>query len=957
MAGCNDLGMPGTNLRRDEAQARAALLDVASYDIELDLTTGPTTFASTTTIEFSSTTAGASTFVDLVEATVHEITLNGRSIDPATAYVDSRIELDDLAETNTLVVRADCTYSHSGEGLHRFVDPVDDRVYTYTQFEVADARRVFTNFDQPDLKGVFTFHVTAPASWVVVSNAVTPEPQPAGDAASVWHFPATKRMSTYITAVIAGEYHAVHDVYEGKHGDIPLGHYCRQSLVEYLDRDEVVKITKQGFAFFEEAFDYPYPFGKYDQLYVPEYNMGAMENAGAVTLRDEYLPRSRQPRSFYEFRCSVILHEMAHMWFGDLVTMKWWDDLWLNESFAEWACYHAEVEATEYTDSWTGFANARKQTGYRQDQMPSTHPIAADNYDLHAVEVNFDMITYAKGASVLKQLVAWVGLDPFLKGLQQYFKDHAYDNSEFADLLSALEKSSGRELEGWAQEWLQTAGVNTLAPEFELADDGTYSRLAVRQTAPADWPTLRRHRLGIGLYDEVDGRLVRRSYLETDVAGELSEVPDAVGEKQPALLLLNDGDLAYAKIRLDERSLETVVGGLSRLDDSLARALCWGAAWDMTRDAEMRATDFVALVLGNIGTETDAWGVSRIPSYASSAVNAFSAPANRAFLKATWERGLRKLLEEAEPGSDHQLTFARSFAAAAHSDEALGDLRGAARRIPHLRGAGRRPGPALGVPHRAGRRRPGRRGPDRRRARLGQHDLRPGARRRRPGGTSGRGREGGGVGGRGDQRRHPQRDTALGRARLHAGRPGRGAGAVRRPLPRGRPRHVGAAGAAARLGGAGVHLPAAAGLAGAARQGRALARDDGRRRRVQTVRRRGPRRRPALPRRSGQGRRARLTGQGLSVWRTCGERAAPASCWSPRVMPPTRSPEAKSVCIAAAASATAPSSSTRRTSAPVTTSSIRAAGSTMRSTLRAGVDSEAWRRSANGRVAPSAAPT
>ncbi len=667
-------GMPGTNLRRDEAQARAALLAVDSYTVDLDLTTGPTTFASTTTVQFSSTTPGASTFVDLVEASIHEITLNGRSIDPSTAYVDSRIELDDLAADNTLVVRADCTYSRSGEGLHRFVDPVDDRVYTYTQFEVADARRVFTNFDQPDLKSVYTFTVTAPESWVVVSNAATPEPERVGDDAKVWRFPTTKRMSTYITAIIAGEYHEVQDVYEGKHGDIPLGHYCRQSLVEFLDRDEIVKITKQGFAFFEEAFDFPYPFGKYDQLYVPEYNMGAMENAGAVTLRDEYLPRSRQPRSFYEFRCSVILHEMAHMWFGDLVTMKWWDDLWLNESFAEWACYHAEVEATDFTDSWTGFANARKQTGYRQDQMPSTHPIAADNYDLHAVEVNFDMITYAKGAAVLKQLVAWVGLEPFLQGLQQYFKDHAYGNSEFTDLLQALEKSSGRELQGWATEWLQTAGVNTLAPEFELAGDGTYSRLAVRQTAPADWPTLRRHRLGIGLYDAVDGRLVRRTYLEADVAGGLTEIADAVGEKQPDLLLLNDGDLAYAKIRLDERSLETVIGGLSRLDDSLARALCWGAAWDMTRDAEMRATDFVALVLGNIGTETDSWGVSRIPAYAASAVNAFSAPANRPFLKAAWERGLRKLLEEAEPGSDHQLTFARSFSSAAHSEEALADL-------------------------------------------------------------------------------------------------------------------------------------------------------------------------------------------------------------------------------------------------------------------------------------------
>ena len=223
-------------------------------------------------------------------------------------------------------------------------------------------------------------------------------------------------MSTYITALVAGEYHEVHDTYRGKHGEIPLGLYCRQSLVEHLDADELVKITEQGFAFFEEAFDYPYPFGKYDQLFVPEYNMGAMENAGCVTLRDEYLPRSRQDRSFYEFRAEVILHEMAHMWFGDLVTMKWWDDLWLNESFAEWACYHAAVEATEFTEAWTGFTNARKNWAYRQDQLPSTHPIAADNYDLQAVEVNFDGITYAKGASVLKQLVAWVGLEHVPRG-------------------------------------------------------------------------------------------------------------------------------------------------------------------------------------------------------------------------------------------------------------------------------------------------------------------------------------------------------------------------------------------------------------------------------------------------------------------------------------------------------------------------------------------------------------
>ena len=667
--------MPGTNLSREEAATRAALLDVTSYSIDLDLTTGDKTFASTTTLSFTCSEPGASTFADLVDATVHEITLNGAPLDVAS-YADSRIPLPELAADNVLVVRADCTYSHTGEGLHRFVDPVDDRVYLYSQFEVPDARRVFTTFEQPDLKSEFTFHVTAPDHWVVVSNAPTPEPQPVDgrEGVAVWRFPTTKRMSTYITAVVAGEYHGVFDTYEGKFGTIPLGHYCRQSLVEYLDRDELVKITRQSFEFFEEQFAFPYPFEKYDQLYVPEYNMGAMENAGCVTLRDEYLPRSRQPRSFYEFRCSVITHEMAHMWFGDLVTMKWWDDLWLNESFAEWACYWCEAEATEFTDAWTGFANARKQTGYRADQLPSTHPIAADNYDLEAVEVNFDMITYAKGASVLKQLVAWVGLEDFVAGLRQYFQDHAYGNTEFGDLLAALEKSSGRELGSWADEWLQTAGVNTLTPEFDLADDGTYSRFVVRQSAHPDHPTLRRHRLGIGFYDFVEDRLVRRDYVEVDVSGETTDIAEAVGQRQPDLLLLNDGDLAYAKIRLDERSLTTAINGLSKLDDSLARAVLWGATWDMTRDAELPASDFVDLVLGNIGAETDPWGVTRIPGFAAQAVGSFSAPDNRSALKSTWERGLRDLLLAAAPGSDQQLTFARYYAGAARSDQALSDL-------------------------------------------------------------------------------------------------------------------------------------------------------------------------------------------------------------------------------------------------------------------------------------------
>jgi aminopeptidase N len=668
--------MPGTNLTREEAATRAALLDVTSYTIDLDLTTGDKTFESTTTLRFTCREPGAETFADLVGAIIHEITLNGEPVDEASSYQDSRITLTDLQEENELVVRADCPYSHSGEGLHRFVDPVDGRVYLYTQFEVPDARRVFTTFEQPDLKSVYTWNVVAPEEWKVISNAPTPAPEPLGGGKARWAFPESKRISTYVTALIAGEYHEQHDEYVGPNGTIPLGHYCRQSLVDHLDVEELLLLTKQGFEFFEEAFDFPYPFDKYDQLYVPEYNAGAMENAGAVTLRDEYLPRSRQDSAFYEFRCSVILHEMAHMWFGDLVTMRWWDDLWLNESFAEWACYHAAVENTAYTESWTGFTNARKNWALRQDQLPSTHPIAADNYDLRAVEVNFDGITYAKGASVLKQLVAWVGIDEFLVGLRQYFKDHAYANSEFVDLLTALEKSSGRELDAWAKEWLQTSGVNTLAPEFTLTADGRYASLGVRQSAAGDNHTLRRHRIGIGLYDEQDGRLVLRRNVEVDIEGELTAIEELLGERQPDLLLLNDGDLSYAKIRLDERSLSTVVHGLRKLDDSLARALCWGAAWDMTRDAEMRASDYVTLVLQNVGSETDSFGLRAIPGYAALAVSFYSAPQHRADLSAAWEAGLSDLLHAAEPGSNAQLIFARLYAGALVSDEGKAEVAG-----------------------------------------------------------------------------------------------------------------------------------------------------------------------------------------------------------------------------------------------------------------------------------------
>ena len=666
--------MPGTNLTREEATQRAAVVSTDTYDVELDLTTGSERFGSVTTIRFGAV-AGSATFADLVGAEIASITLNGRSVDPAL-YTDSRIPLEDLQAENELRVEASCAYSRSGEGLHRFVDPADDRVYLYTQFEVPDARRVFTTFEQPDLKATFTFHVTAPDDWAVVSNSPVERTEPAADGASTRHFATTKTMSTYITALVAGEYHEVRDSYSGAYGEIPLGVFCRQSLVEHLDADDILLVTKQGFAFFEDAFQMAYPFGKYDQLFVPEYNMGAMENAGCVTFRDEMIFRSRQTVAAYEQRANTILHEMAHMWFGDLVTMRWWDDLWLNESFAEWAAHHSSVQATRFTEAWTGFTNNRKNWAYRQDQLPSTHPIAADNYDLHAVEANFDGITYAKGASSLKQLVAWVGEEDFLAGLRAYFAKHAYGNTTLQDLLVELEASSGRELDSWAKEWLQTSGVNTLRARFEVGDDGTFTSFAVEQTAVEDYPTLRRHRIAIGLYDVVDGRFERVGRVETDVRGEVTEVAELVGTARPALVLLNDDDLTYAKIRLDDDSFAALVEHHAAFAESLPRALCWGSAWDMTRDAELASADFVDLVLAGVGSESDLTAVSSLLRQGQSAVNLFTSDEERPALAQRWEAGVRALAEAAEPGSDHQLALVRGAAAAASTPDFVRSLLG-----------------------------------------------------------------------------------------------------------------------------------------------------------------------------------------------------------------------------------------------------------------------------------------
>jgi aminopeptidase N len=667
------------NLTQIEAAERARILDVTAYDIVLDLTDGTGgpgdgTFRTTTQVEFICREPGATTFIEAAFASIHSATLNGKPIDTSGWTAESGLTLTNLAEENVLVVDADGIYSTAGQGLHRSMDPVDKEVYLYSQFETADAQKVFASFDQPDLKAVYTWHVTVPAHWSVISNSPV-ERTDAGaiEGTKTVHFGRSIRMSTYVTAVCAGPYHEVRKVHDG----IDMGVYCRQSMKQYLDEDDIFLITEQGFDFFHEQFGVRYPMDKYDQLYVPEFNAGAMENFGCVVHGEQYyIFRSAVTDYEYENRANTILHEMAHMWFGDLVTMRWWDDLWLNESFAEWASHWANVNATRFDDAWTTFLSVRKNWGYRQDQLSSTHPVYCDMPDMEAVEVNFDGITYAKGASVIKQLVAYVGIESFVAGLRDYFGKHAWGNATFGDLLASLEAQTGKELHGFAAQWLETAQVNTLRPVVTKAADGTYASVVVQQEAAADYPTLRTHRLGVGLYDLTGGALVRRETVYVTVSGAATELTELAGRPAADVLLLNDEDHTYAKIRLDADSMAVVVDHIGEFDNGLARALAWSAAWDMVRDAELATRDYIALVCNGLPSETDINLITTTLNQARTAVSMYADPA--------WSpTGVAKLnalasaaLAASAPGSGAQLVWARTVAGTSRTPEQIATLKG-----------------------------------------------------------------------------------------------------------------------------------------------------------------------------------------------------------------------------------------------------------------------------------------
>jgi len=661
------------NLTQAEAIERARLLDVRSYDITIDLTDGSGnpgegTFRTVTAIEFNCAEPGARTFIEVAAHAVNSAVLNGSPLDLSAWSAKSGLVLAGLAAENTLVVDADFEFSTSGQGLHRALDPVDKEIYLYSHLEAQSAQRVYACFDQPDLKSVYTWHVTAPSHWKVVSNAVVDRVEKGNTGAKVVHFAQSVPMSTYVTAICAGPYHEVRETHDG----IDLGLLVRQSMARFLDAEDLFTITKQGFDFFHKHFGVRYPLPKYDQLFAPEFNAGAMENFGCVTVSEQrYIFRSTATNFEYEHRASTVLHELAHMWFGNLVTMRWFDDLWLNESFAEWATHWANSEATRFTDAWTTFLSVRKRWAYSQDQLSGTHPVYYEVEDAVAAGVNLDGITYYKGASVIKQLVAYVGIDAFVEGLRQYFAKHAWGNATFADLIAELSAASGRELTEYASQWLSTAQVNTLRPTVEIAPDGTYGSVSVEQAAPASHPTLRRHRIGVGLYDLAGSRLVRRETRYVDVAGERTELSELTGVKAASVLLLNDEDHSYAKLRLDPGSMATVLDHIGSFDSSLPRALCWAAAWDMVWDAELPSRDFVALVSSGLLLETDINVTIATLAQANTAVATFADAAWQATGWSILASTARKALEDAAPGSGFQLAWARAFASAARTDEEL----------------------------------------------------------------------------------------------------------------------------------------------------------------------------------------------------------------------------------------------------------------------------------------------
>ena len=573
-------------LTESEALTRCQRVANVSYALSLVIDGERPQYDGEATIRFQSTDPSSATFLDFTGGEIFECVVNGANYDLAPRH-SHRIELPArlLESENEVRVRYRNDYDRTGSGFHRFQDPEDGEVYLYTDFEPYCAHRLFPCFDQPDLKATYDVDVTAPQAWVVVANGAEDRREAVGDGAIRRHFAQLDPFSTYLFAVIAGPYVSKHDT----SGSVALGVYCRKSLERFFDHEEVFEITRQGFAFYTDYFDQPYPFGKYDQLFVPEYNSGAMENVGAVTFNESQVFRDPPTETQRLVRAEVILHELAHMWFGNLVTMKWWDGLWLNESFATYISFLAMSEATRFQDCWQNFLGSIKTWAYREDQKPTTHPIACTVDDTDQTFLNFDGITYGKGAAVLKQLRASLGATGFREGLRLYFRRHAWGNTTIGDFLGALSEGADKDLNHWSQRWLETSGVNTI--QAVPSDNGSVLR---QQPGNGD-AVLRPHHLEVALYTHQNGALAAAESVTVALEGAEASLPVTATATAASVLWPNQDDHAYARVLLDDASLATVKSSLDKIDDPLVRMGLWCTFWEMVREGALPPSDHIAL--------------------------------------------------------------------------------------------------------------------------------------------------------------------------------------------------------------------------------------------------------------------------------------------------------------------------------------------------------------------------
>ncbi|EYF04301.1 aminopeptidase N [Chondromyces apiculatus] len=668
-------------LTQQHAGERAARVDDVRYELRLDIEHGASSYRGEVTVQFRATGSG-DTFLDFRGRQVERLEINGTELTPT--WADCRLILPGAhltPETRVRVVYQN-DFDHTGDGFHRFVDPEDGETYLFTDFEPYSAHRLFPCFDQPDLKATYRLTVTAPAGWEVVSNAPVDRTEPAADGRTTHCFQETLRFSTYLFALVVGPYHAVRDEYRG----IPLGLFCRRSLARHLDPDEVFTITRQGLDFYPDFFDYPYPFKKYDQLFVPEYNAGAMENVGAVTFSERMIFRDPPTAHQRLSRAEVILHEMAHMWFGDLVTMRWWNDLWLNESFATYMSYLALEHATRFgPDAWTSF-NGIKGWAYRQDQLCTTHPVAGEVPDTDHTFLNFDGITYGKGAAAMRQLVAAIGLDAFREGMRRYFRRHEFGNASLRDFLDAIAVPvGGRALTDWAHLWLEKPALNTLRADVTIEGE-RITRLRLQQEAPPEHPTLRPHRVDVVLGWDKGGTLTLEA-LPAFIDGAEVDVPAAVGRPAPALVFPNHQDLTFAQVALDARTLAYVRANLEGVHDPLLRQLLGASLWSMVRDRQLSSLEYLALQREKLPLEPDLELTETTLGHATLCLSRYVPEEERAAAaSALCEVALRGI-GTAPPG-DARLTWARALVNAAFSPE---DLRLAADLCDGARGIGEVP--------------------------------------------------------------------------------------------------------------------------------------------------------------------------------------------------------------------------------------------------------------------------